>query len=49
MASDLINKEAECSHKRQMMRLRLKAGGKHQRDGEDQGIDVMPSVRWNDL
>lgn len=24
MASDLINKEAECSYKRQMMRLHLK-------------------------
>ena len=49
MASDLINKEAECSYKWQMMRLHPKAGGKHQRDGEDQGVDVMPRVRQNDL
>lgn len=34
MASDLINKEAECSYKRQMMRLCLKAGGKHQEEME---------------
>lgn len=48
MASDLINKEAESSYKWQMMRLDPKAGGKDQREGEDQGIDVMPSMRQND-